>query len=229
MPPSGSRSSSASKSPARRQRRAARQRRRRRLRAADAVDRDAARGEQRELVEAPVDVDLLDRPHPRLRRGRPGRAGSRRRSRAGSGCSPRRSRAPPRAPRAAARSAAPARSASRSTRVSMIRLKKKSDLRLRLRRAVAAQRVRRVGPEEARALAAHRHVLVGDRAEVVLAPARSRSRSRGRRSPPPRCAGCRAAVRRIVASSPSCAAAEAGAQQRQQPQGQCDPSHPAGD
>jgi len=42
------------------------ERRRGRLRAADAVERDAGRGEQRELVEAPVDVDLLDRANPVL-------------------------------------------------------------------------------------------------------------------------------------------------------------------
>ena len=169
MPPSGSRSASAPKSGAVGRAGRRRARRRRRLRAADAVDRDAA---SRRAARAGRSAGRRRSPRsagPTPCRGRPGRAACRRRSRAGSGCSPRRSRA--RASRDLRPRPVRRRLGEQPLDVPRVDDPLEEEVGVEVRVdvvAVARARVGRVRAEEARALAAHRHVLLGDHAEVVL-------------------------------------------------------------
>jgi hypothetical protein len=148
-------------------RRRQRCRRRRRLRARDPLDRHARARQQRELVEAPVDVELGDRPHPRraaaARVGQPVDPGLAQvvvvarhiAGDAGADLRPRAVRR--RLLQQALDHPVVVQALEEEVRVEVVRP-----------RAVAAARVAPVGAEVARALGAHGHVRLGDLAQVVL-------------------------------------------------------------
>ena len=140
----------------------------RRRRRGDAVDRDALAGQRGELVEVAVDVDLVDRAHPRLAAA--GRVGELVHAGVAQVAVVARDVARTRLLDLAAAGPAGGGCASSfsTTFVSLMRWKKKSQLRLLTVGAVALEAPAVVGAEEARALGADRHVAGGDRAEVVL-------------------------------------------------------------